>query len=283
LRLRTRQAFTPFTKQSAYALLMRSIGNAHTALINTSGAHRVSKAAYNAICNQLGPDATETAKLDRLIKQRLPESIDGSPAWFRKSKLDLDAMVRYLGLPSHFITLTMNETGLRRSKEYQIIDDIMQTWNASFDWQDAPIECNRAFVSRFEHVLQHHILHGPQILGPISDYAIRYECQGRGSLHVHMCIWLPPEAVTALDSRIIAYIPAAYDENRGEFIAPQDAVRARLFHHAVHKQQHRCQVASSAGAKGCLQDGHCKLLFPQPLHDSPVPVLREQKRRYMYR
>jgi hypothetical protein len=94
LRLRTMQAFTPFTKQSAYPLLMRSICNAHTALTYTSGAHRVSKAAYDAISNLLGPDASETAKLDRLIKQRIPDSVDGSPASFRKGKQDLDAMVR---------------------------------------------------------------------------------------------------------------------------------------------------------------------------------------------
>jgi hypothetical protein len=88
---------------------MRSICNAHTALVNTSGTHRVSKAAYDAVSEQLGPDASETAKLDRLIKQRLPDSIDGSPASFKKGKQDLDGMVRHLGLPSHFITLTINE------------------------------------------------------------------------------------------------------------------------------------------------------------------------------
>jgi hypothetical protein len=84
LRLRTRQAFTPFTKQSAYLLLMRSICNAHTALVSTPGAHRVSKAAYDAISDQLGPAASETAKIDRLVKQRLPDTVDGSPAFASK-------------------------------------------------------------------------------------------------------------------------------------------------------------------------------------------------------
>jgi hypothetical protein len=263
---------------------MRSICNAHIALVNTSGAHRVSKAAYDAVSAQLGPAASETAKLDRLIKQRVPDSVDGSPGSFKKGKQDLDAMVRQLGLPSHFITITMNETGLHRSKEYECVDDIMQSWNAAFDWHDAPVECNRAFITRFEHVFHDYIKEGPQILGPVSDYAIRYECQGRGSLHVHMCIWLKSqEAVQALDERIIAYIPADYDDSSQQFVPPLDPVLARLYRHALHKQQHQCRAMSSPGAKGCLRDGRCTRLFPQPLHDSSTPTLRAEKRRYIYR
>jgi hypothetical protein len=191
-------------------------------------------------------------------------------------------MVQYLGLPSHFITLTMNETGEYRSKEYEHIDDIMQTWDAAFTWGEAPIECNRAFIARFKAIFHDHILAGNQILGPVKDYAIRYECQGRGSLHVHICIRLADaQAVAALDQRIIAYVPAEHDGT--SFIPPAEPLQARLFRHALNKQQHRCRATSSTGAKACLRDGHCKLLFPQPLHQDTVPVLHNEKRRYIYK
>lgn len=95
--------------------------------------------------------------------------------------------------------------------------------------QDAPVECNRAFINRFETVLSDHILSGDKILGDVVDYAIRYECQGRGSLHVHMCIWLKtPEDVAALDRRIRADVPAEQDAN-GQFIEPEDPLQRRLF------------------------------------------------------
>lgn len=95
--------------------------------------------------------------------------------------------------------------------------------------QDAPVECNRAFINRFETVFHEHILSGNRILGDVVDYAIRYECQGRGSLHVHMCIWLRTlEDVAALDERIRANVPAEQDAN-GNFILPEDPLQRRLY------------------------------------------------------
>jgi hypothetical protein len=212
----------------------------------------------------------------------VPDTLESSPAFFRRAKRDLDTLVRELGLPSHFVTITMNECGTLRGVEYGCIDDIMHHWDASFDWRDAPVECNRAFIARFEHVLQHYILHGPKILGPVADYAVRYECQGRGSLHVHMPIWLKTAAdVHALDNRIVAYVPADFDVSTQSFMPPQDALLHRLYTFAIRKQQHTCRNPEG-GSKGCIRDGHCKLLFPQPLHNSSTPSLRDDARRCKY-
>jgi hypothetical protein len=146
----------------------------------------------------------------------------------------------------------------------------MRSWNAAFDWHDAPVECNHAFICRFEYIFKEYIMAGPKILGPVSDYAIRYECQGRDSLHVHMCVWLFSEdAVHALDNRITAYIPAEYDDTSMQFTQPADPLLAPLF-------RHRCRASS------CLREGRCSLLFPHRLHDSSTPILRTEKRRYLY-
>lgn len=146
--------------------------------------------------------------LDKLVKHRLPDKVANSPAFFKKAKRDLDGLVRECGMASHFLTLTMNETGHHASVEYRNIADIMQAWHASFEWRDAPLECNRAFIARFELILQEYILDDRhRILGNVADYAVRYECQGRGSLHVHMVIWLKtPEDITALDRKIISCV-----------------------------------------------------------------------------
>lgn len=79
-----------------------------------------------------------------------------------------------------------------------------------------------------------HILAGTEILGDVVDYAIRYECQGRGSLHVHMCIWLrTPEDVMELDQRIRANVPAEQDAD-GRFIEPEDPLQRCLYRYACH-------------------------------------------------
>ena len=46
-----------------------------------------------------------------MIKNRLSDDVETSPASYKSGKRDLDTMVRELGLPSHFLTFTMNETG----------------------------------------------------------------------------------------------------------------------------------------------------------------------------
>jgi hypothetical protein len=122
---------------------MRSIEQAHAAITQTTGAHFVNAAAYKHAAAEVGPDATAPQILDRLVKHRVSESVDGSPAFFRRAKRDLDAMVRHLGLPSHFVTITMNETGDMRGIEYECIDGLMHQWNQDFSWRDAPVECNR--------------------------------------------------------------------------------------------------------------------------------------------
>lgn len=190
--------------------------------------------------SELPIDATQGNVLDRLVKHRIPESIEGSPTYFKKSKRDLDTMVRELGLPSLFIAITMNESGDHRGFEYTMIDEAMKSWNAASDWQDAPIECNRAFIARLDHVLHNFTLVGPRVLGHVKDYAIRFECQRRGSLHVHMCIWLDETDVSSLDERIIACVPTAYNTTTGEFIEPPDLLLKRLYIHAILKQQHQC-------------------------------------------
>ena len=131
---------------------------------------------------------SEEAVLDKLVKQRVSDAVDGSPQFFKAGKRKLDSMVRDLGLPAYFLTITMNETGPTRSKEYSVVQEFMQTWHPTFDWRDAPLECNRLFLARFEHVLNNHLLLPDGPLGTVTDYAIRYECQGRVSLHVHMCV-----------------------------------------------------------------------------------------------
>lgn len=57
---------------------------------------------------------------------------------------------------------------------------------------------------------------------------------------------------------------------------PGDALQRRLYLIARFKNQHKCDVNS------CRKTARCSLLFPNPQHDSPEPVLRQGKRRYQY-
>ena len=241
LKFRCLQGFTCFTKQSPYLLLMRSLENARAAISNAFGRYVVNKRAFDQTKQKLEeqaeaadtpPPTTANVRssppclfcmhsnaaphlpvsvqvLDKLVKNRVSDKVPGSPATFKKAKRDLDALVREAGMGHYFVTITMNETGAFASQEYTNIDAIMKAWLNGSDWRDAPVECNRAFVARFETLLREYILDDThRIFGDVKDYALRYECQGRGSLHVHMVIWLrTPEDIAALDKRIISCVP----------------------------------------------------------------------------
>lgn len=141
LKLRCRQAFTPFCKQAAYLLLLRSIANTRRALTDEHGAYIINAQAFKRAeeeADVVGEGLTNHALLRNLVKQRVSSKIEGSPASFRRSKQDLDAMVRELGLPHYFATVTMHETGEGRAPEYACIDGLMKTWDPSFSWQARP-------------------------------------------------------------------------------------------------------------------------------------------------
>lgn len=285
LRLRCRQSFTPFTVQCPYLLMLRAQDLARSCILNSKGAYLVNRRAYDYVEQGLidaGRDSDAQAVLNKLVKRKVSDNVEGSPQYFRREKLELDAMVRHLGLPSHFLTVTMNETGAHRAPEYTALDALISSWDDLLDWHNIPVECNRAFLMRFDHVWKNYILGGCQVLGDIKDFAIRFECQGRGSLHAHICIWLSDADALDLDRRIICFVPADYNGDTATFVPPVDPLLHRLYLHVLHKQQHRCRDNTDT-KKGCICDGHCKLGFPQPLHDSHLPVLRDEKRRYKYR
>lgn len=138
LKHRCRQAFTPFCKQTPYLLLLRSIANMRRCLADSKGAHIVNEKAYlraKEAAEAAGEAVTNHDLLKTLLKQKVSSKVEGSPASFRRSKQDLDAMVREIGLPHFFCTVTMHETGEDRAPEYACIDAIMKEWNPSFTWQ----------------------------------------------------------------------------------------------------------------------------------------------------
>jgi hypothetical protein len=94
-----------------------------------------------------------------------------------------------------------------------------------------------------------------------SYYVIRYEEQGRGSLHAHIILWLDPSDIERVTNEICAVIPAEFNEATGEFIPPSDPESFALFHLVHRKNQHSCRK------DGCLKDRDtCKYGYPFKPH-----------------
>lgn len=184
------------------------------------------------------------------MKYHVPRSIAGSPAWHRSNLQDLLCCVRAWGMPHFFLTLTADECSNLRWSEIDHLEDVLGRFDSmdkTMSWQDAPVECARHFVHRTKKFMQEFITttendtasqRGHKLLGRVQHYLIRYECQGRGSLHAHIILWVHPEDVDHVASEITATMPAEFDSNDSDWIPPTDVYERKLFDIVKRKQMH---------------------------------------------
>lgn len=123
-----------------------------------------------------------------------------SPQYLQQKKRELFAMIRQMGIPTYFVSLSCADThwfGLLRSlgkivdhKEYS--DEELQSMTYLEKCRlvnSDPTTCCRFFDNRFHEFLNKVLYHNSQPIGPVVDHFYRIEFQHRGSPHVHMLIY----------------------------------------------------------------------------------------------
>jgi hypothetical protein len=76
-------------------------------LVNTCKTTAYDKAILDF--RKKNPTASEEDVMKNVLKHKVPASVAGSPAWFRKNLKDLLCQVDHWGLPSFFFTVTADE------------------------------------------------------------------------------------------------------------------------------------------------------------------------------
>ena len=150
-------------------------------------------------------------------------SVKGTPAYWKKKLFEVLAMVKQLGIPTFFMTLSCAD--LRWNELIEIIAKL-NSLNLTEDdikymcYQDRgdtlnknPVLAARHFQYRVEVFFKEIVLNGP--LGKSKYYAIRVEFQVRGSPHIHSFIWI-----------LIA--PKLNKESKEEYIQWVDSIRADI-------------------------------------------------------
>ena len=196
------------------------------------------------------------ARNDPILMQNtymFTKDIRGTAAYWKSVLMKLLAMVRSLGPPTFFLTLSANDNWpetkamlkLHKQHFYNNIDTV----------QGDPLMASLAFQQRWS-VLLKEILKKEAPLGKINEFFIRVEFQARGAPHLHIFLWTETgisletatsnEIIALLDKTICTQLP---DENK-------DKDLHRLVHTLqVHKHSFTCR-------KGvCL----CRFNFPKPV------------------
>ncbi|XP_061193259.1 uncharacterized protein LOC133201473 [Saccostrea echinata] len=142
-----------------------------------------------------------------------------SPAYLETRKKDVFAMIRQLGLPTWFMSLSAADTRwnnliralgvLNDGKEYtdeQI--DSMAWFEKSKLVQKDLITCTRYFDHRFRIFMNSVLRCDHHPIGIVKDFFYRIEFQQRGSPHVHMIVWIEnaPKYHESSEKEIVNYV-----------------------------------------------------------------------------
>ncbi len=190
-------------------------------------------------------------------------SVRNSPAYFSRRKKDCFAMIRQLGLPSWFMSLSAAETkwiSLLRSLG-KLVDKktYSDEYLLNMDWEHKsrliksdPILCARFFDNRVNEFINT-VLKSPHFpIGQVEDLFLRVEFQQRGSPHIHMLVWLKdapkyePGKEKEIQDFVDKYISCSLDVEDDEL-------------DYVNVQKHR-------HSKTCRKRGKaiCRFGFPKP-------------------
>ncbi len=128
-------------------------------------------------------------------------NVRNSPPYLSRRKKDCFAMIRQLGLPTWFLSLSAAETkwlsllrALGKLVDNKVYDD---EYLLNMDWEHKsklikadPVTCARFFDNRVQEFINN-VLKSPHFpLGKVQDMFLRVEFQQRGSPHIHMMVWL---------------------------------------------------------------------------------------------
>ena len=157
-------------------------------------------------------------KLDEGYK--IFRTIRNSPQYWENQKKEVFAMIRQLGLPTLFISLSANdlywsELIISLGKIVDKKDYSRDVQENTLSWdirtrlvQSDPVTCVRHFDHRVSQFINN-VLRSPDCpFGVLNDYFYRVEFQQRGSPHIHMLAWIAnaPQFNDCNDDHVVDYI-----------------------------------------------------------------------------
>ena len=208
---------------------------------------------------------------------RFLKNVRGSPAYFQRVMYDVLGMIRQLGIPTWFLTLSAADMQwpdviqtIARQYGTVLTDDDVKTmsFEEKSKWlRQNPVTAARHFQYRLNTFFQVFLKSTAHPLGELVDYAIRIEFQARGSPHAHTILWIKdaPRLNIDTDEDVCSFIDQYVKCN-----IPDDKELSQL----VTKVQKHRHLAT------CRRHGKCRFHYPRP--PSPETVIARQSTAATY-
>ena len=196
------------------------------------------------------------------------KNVRGSPPYYQHTFYELLAMIRQLGTPTWFFTLSAADM-----KWPEVIQTIARQYGKIYTDEDVanmcfeerskwlrqnPVTAARHFQYRLDTFFQEFLKSTAHPLGEIVDEAIRIEFQNRGSPHAHCVLWVKntPKFGVDPDQVVCNFID--------KYIAcsiPNEECKLKELVLMVQQHKH---------ATYCKRNGQCRFSFPHPPSSSTL-------------
>ena len=198
---------------------------------------------------------------------RFMKNVRGSPPYYRRTFYEMLAMIRQLGTPTWFFTLSAADL-----KWPDIIQTIARQYGDAYtDEQVAalsfeeksswirrnPVTAARHFQYRLNTFFSEFLKSPANPLGEIVDHAVRIEFQNRGSPHAHRVLWV--KNAPKYDENPTAEVCAFIDK----YISVSIPDNGELKDLVLQLQQHR-------HSSYCKRHNTCRFKFPHPPSDQTL-------------
>ena len=199
------------------------------------------------------------------------KNIRGSPAYWQSELYDVLAMLRSLGIPTFFLTLSAADLHWPEmiqavASQYGMCiprDVITQMSVAEKSWvlRQNPVTGVHKFHSRVDSFFSQYLLAPSNPLGEITDRVIKIEFQMRGSPHAHCLLWVKdaPKIDKDDDSVVCRFID--------KYISARIPIDNE---HYEHDRTLMTSLQRHSHSDYCRRGKKCRFGFPKPPSTSTV-------------
>ena len=190
------------------------------------------------------------------------QTVRGTPQFWAKMTYEVLAMLKQLGVPTFFITLSADDyhwpeiiqtIAHQYGHSYTDEEVSSMTWGEKSKWlRTNPVTAVRAFMHRHSKI--HEFIMGKSHpIGVVKEFVHKVEFQARGSPHIHSLYWIENAPVLGKDS----------DEQVSTFIGKHISARVPDTNSPLHelvttRQHHSC--SNYCRRKG----GSCRFGYEKP-------------------
>ena len=209
-------------------------------------------------------DLKNPEKLNQLVQKdyayRILKDVRGTPAYWQKVHYEVLAMIRQLGIPTWFLTLSAAD--MKWPEVIQIIarqygtiltDELVSrlSWEEKCSWlRRNPVTAARHFQYRLDLFWNDFLKSKAMPIGEVVDFMIRIEFQARGSPHAHTILWIKdaPKFGTDRVEEVVEFI----DKYQTCAIPDNDPELYDLV-----------QLQSHVHSSRCMRKGSCRFHIPK--------------------